>query len=209
MVASFSASDDLHDPHWLLSGSVFRQRDALVIGGLKIEQHPSAGLPQDGVTRTVLSEIKIPELLRGVQLSLQEHERRVEIEHRRGGTSDGYAEMAQRAAAIANQVDVSPRPGRKGHDIALYRSIALRYLALQDEFERAGKSPRGIVGRLANEPWPVDQERGRKTVPVDTVKSRLRKCAGLGLLTFEGAGRAGAVPGPNLLHESNDKEEEH
>jgi hypothetical protein len=76
--------------------------------------------------------------------------------------------------------------------------------------EDGAKTARGIIQRLAKEPWTVDRHRGlREEVPVDTVKSRLKKCneRGLGLLIFDGSGRAGALPGPNLFDEPTTEEQ--
>jgi hypothetical protein len=204
LVATFQADDDLHEPQWELSGVVARQGDELVIAELTLRSHPNRGQIADGgVTRSVLAEIKIPALLRGVQMSLREHDRLVRIGQERHGDMADYAALAERAAAMASEADVSGKPGRKGHDVALYRDLAFQYLKLQGELMAEGaKTPRGIIQRLAEKPWRADLDRNLTEVPTDTVKSRLRKCRELGLLTFDGAGHAGAQPGPNLFDES-------
>ena len=209
LVATFTASDDLHDPQWELEGVVALQGTELVVAELTLRSHPSASqVPAGGVKRPVLSAISIPALLRGVRRSLAEHARLVAIDHGRGALSGSYRQHAELVAAAAAQIGAVPMPGRKGHDETLYHHLAARYLEIQDELQAQGLTARGIVPRLALDPWEVDTRRGLSKLPKDTVKSRLKKCVELGFLTFEGGGRAGAIPGPRYFENPTNAEEE-
>jgi len=194
---------DFHDPMWELSGEVVQQGDRLALAELTIRLHPQeAELPQGGIKRQVLNAIKIPEILRGVRQSLVEHARRVGIDFKVGRVEEAYADHADRVASAVSNLDADPVPGRRGHDVLLYQHLAHTYLAVEVKMQEEGqKTARGIIDRLTKELWPVDRERGLVELPRDTVKSRLRKCADLELLTFEGSGRAGAVAGPRLLED--------
>lgn len=208
IVASFSCGDDWASPEWEIHGRVAELDGKLAIVELNIGLHPGApGNPSTVIDARLMSTVKPAQLLRAVRRSLAEHARLVAIDDARGEMlTPGYAGHASRVAEIAAKVGAVPEPGRKGHDDALYRLLAFRYLELQGEL---GGSARGIVTRLMKEPWDIDKKRELTTLPRDTVKSRLRKCGSIGFLTFNGGGRAGAEPGPRLFEDlqTDDQEE--
>jgi hypothetical protein len=205
VLAHFRVPDQLHDSRWELSGFVAMQGDRLVIAEMTLRAHPGwPHLPTAGIDRKVLSQVKTSEILKGVKWALSDFSRRVAIDHSQSRVSGAFRAFVEQTAATARNEVV---PGRKGHDPALYRQLALRYLDLQDELQSSRATARGIIGKLAEEPWPSDIARGITTVEQNTVKSRLRKCRELGYLTFKGNGVAGATKGPKMIEEEQNEEE--
>jgi hypothetical protein len=204
LLAHFRVPDQLHDSRWELSGFVTMQGDRLVIAEMTLRTHPGwPHLPPAGVNRQVLAQIRTSEILKGVKWALSDFSRRVAIDHLKGRVSDAFRAFTEQAAARAKN---ETAPGRRGHDPALYRQLALRYLDLQDEIQGRKTTPRGIIGRLAEEPWPSDKARGVEVVEQNTIKSRLRKCRELKYLEFTGNGVAGATKGSKMIEEEKNEE---
>jgi hypothetical protein len=177
---------------WEVSGVVDVVDRRLVVTHLEIqllEHHRASGgeFPAAGITGAVLRDIRLEELAQQVKQRLIEQPKALDQLRQRGIVALPEAdrlirENARRAART------QLRKGRAGYPEDFYRGVALRYL------EIAASQNRGVIPQLATEYG----RRLKREIPRDTVKSWLRKARELGLLEFDGQGRSGARPGPQL-----------
>jgi hypothetical protein len=137
--------------------------------------------------------IQFGELLRQVHTRLKKHPELMAEFAKQGHTlPPEQVARAKRAAARVPREEL--RRGRKGYSPDFYRWVAHQYLDLQ-----AKNKGRGIREVIAEE--------GRKRldrtepVPLDTVKTWLRRARELEFIVFEKQGRVGASAGPKLYAE--------
>lgn len=213
LLATFEVEYFDRTDNWALTGAVALEAGVLVIAQLSIVPsfyRPPRGVrrqrhelvPAGGVNSAVLRDIRVGEVLAGVQAAiakrgdLLESMRRQHAEHVRAGRGSDVAfreitddEIATARKAALAALAAPLRRGRRGYPDDLYRQVALTYLDVLRERPAGRGVLDEVARRLSTEGRPVSPE---------TARDWIRRARDLEFLTPATPGKAGAEPGPRL-----------
>lgn len=193
MFGRFDFVDLVGDREWRVTGLLATEPDGAVVVR-RVEVTPWLALPGKqppsghDVTSTVLRSLHIARIRDRAARQLREWSLDLAIADEVGWPTPSAEERAAIDDAAEKAAGAVRRPGPRGFGDDFYRRLALRYLAVQDERERANRSKRGIIRELAGE-FGLSPTQARDAVAA----ARER-----GWLMPGSPGRAGAEPGPRL-----------